>query len=252
MFPALKLQKTAMPHAVGATPVWTQYTYDGIGRTVSVLAPDGSSTTTYLYQGNTVKVTDPAGKWKKFTMDAFGNLTTVVEPDPANPTSSTYTTSYTYDAWGNLAGVSMPRGSTTQTRTFTYSGSLLQTATNPENGTVSYYYNSMNKVSRKHDAKGQDIVYTYDSIGRLTETQSYPLRHRQRRGRLSAGQLLLRHQSVRFDVLGSVHFRHGLYQRAIDCRAVLRRIERVLQFERARSQLRYHLSGDVQLHPGGR
>ena len=172
--PALKLQKTAMPHAVGATPVWTQYTYDGIGRTVSVLAPDGSSTSTYSYQGNTVKTTDPAGKWKTFTMDAFGNLTQVVEPDPANPTSSTYTTSYTYDAWGNLAGVSMPRGSTTQTRTFTYSGSLLQSATNPENGTVSYTYNSMNKVATKTDAKGQAVVYTYDSIGRLTETQKYP------------------------------------------------------------------------------
>ena len=172
--PALKLQKTAMPHAVGATPVWTQYTYDGIGRTVSVLAPDGSSTSTYLYQGNTVKTTDPAGKWKKFTMDAFGNLTQVVEPDPANPTSSTYTTTYTYDAWGNLSGVSMPRPTGTQTRTFTYSGSLLQSATNPENGTVTYYYNSINKVSRKHDQKGQDVVYTYDSIGRLTQAQKYP------------------------------------------------------------------------------
>ncbi len=103
----------------------------------SVLAPDGSSTSTYSYQGNTVKTTDPAGKWKKFTMDAFGNLTQVVElRSRRTPTSSTYTTTYTYDAWGNLSGVSMPRPTGTQTRTFTYSGSLLQSATNPENGTV--------------------------------------------------------------------------------------------------------------------
>jgi len=32
-----------------------------------VTLPDGSFTT-YLYQGNTVTVTDPAGNWKKFTM----------------------------------------------------------------------------------------------------------------------------------------------------------------------------------------
>ncbi len=32
----------------------------------------------------------------------------------------------------------------------------------------------MNKVSRKHDQKGQDVVYTYDSIGRLTQAQKYP------------------------------------------------------------------------------
>ena len=33
--------------------------------------------TTYAYSGNTVKVTDPAGKWKTYTMDSLGNLTQV-------------------------------------------------------------------------------------------------------------------------------------------------------------------------------
>ena len=50
-------------------------------------------------------------------------------------------------------------------------------ATNPENGTVSYYYNADNTLQYKHDAKGQDTVYTYDSQKRLTMTQQkYPLR----------------------------------------------------------------------------
>ena len=45
--------------------MYTTYVYDGIGRTLSVTAggPDTTGTTTYLYQGNTVTVTDPAGKW---------------------------------------------------------------------------------------------------------------------------------------------------------------------------------------------
>src|SRR6266576_3713092 len=57
---------------------WTVYTYDGIGRTLSVKQPDGASTTTYAYAGNQITVTDPAGKWKTFTSDVLGNLTTVV------------------------------------------------------------------------------------------------------------------------------------------------------------------------------
>jgi hypothetical protein len=82
--PMGKLMKQAMPHNVGGTPAYTIYTYDGIGRTLTVVSPDGSSTTTYLYQGNTVKVTDPAGNWKTFTMNALGNLTQVTEPNPGS------------------------------------------------------------------------------------------------------------------------------------------------------------------------
>jgi len=37
------------------------------------------STTTYSYSGNTVTVTDAAGKSKTFTTDAFGNLKQVQE-----------------------------------------------------------------------------------------------------------------------------------------------------------------------------
>ncbi len=95
-----------------ATAYWTTYTYDGIGRTVSgTLAPDGASATTVpCNAGNTVTVTDPAGKWKKFTMDAFGNLTSVVEPDATQTnTGSQATTTYAYDVLNHLINVNIPR-----------------------------------------------------------------------------------------------------------------------------------------------
>ena len=79
-----------------------------------------------------------------------------------------YLTYYTYDAWDNLSQVSMPRPSGTQTRTFTYNGKLLMSATNPENGTVTYTYNGFNKVATKTDAKGQVFSYAYDGYARLT------------------------------------------------------------------------------------
>ena len=120
--PLGKMVAQSLPYAYGGSPVWTAYTYDGSGRTVKSVKPDGS-TTTYLYSGNNNTTTDPAGKWKPFTSDAFGDLIIVTEPDPASNTGGTVATNYTYNGASQLTQVSMPRGSITQTRTFTWSGS---------------------------------------------------------------------------------------------------------------------------------
>ena len=167
--PLGKLSQQSQPYAPGGSDAWTVYHYDASGRTTSSVLPDGS-TTSYVYQGNTVKVTDPAGKWKTFTMDAFGNLTTVLESDPS---LGNVTTNYTYDVLNHLTSVSMPRGSNTQTRTFNYNSGttvtgFLQSATNPENGTVTYTYNANNLLASKTDAKSQNLTYQYDSYNRLS------------------------------------------------------------------------------------
>jgi uncharacterized protein RhaS with RHS repeats len=71
--PLLKLWRTSTPfNPNSGTAVWTTYTYDSSGRTISVTAPDGTSTSTYSYSGNNTTSTDPAGKWKMQTTDAFG------------------------------------------------------------------------------------------------------------------------------------------------------------------------------------
>jgi RHS repeat-associated protein len=170
--PLGKMTKTSQPYAPGGTLYWTTNTYDGSGRTVSTQAPDGSSTTTYVYQGNTVTVTDPAGKWKKFTMDAFGNLTSVLEPDP---TYTTVTTNYSYDVMNHLTQVSMPRGGgSPQVRSFNYTYSngvtvpYMLSSTNPETGTVSYTYDTNGVLLTKTDAKNQVFTYGYDGYKRMT------------------------------------------------------------------------------------
>jgi YD repeat-containing protein len=45
----------------------------------------------------------------------------------------------------------------------------LRSATNPENGTVSYTYSSDSTLATKTDAKGQVFTYAYDSYKRMTQ-----------------------------------------------------------------------------------
>ncbi|HVV74310.1 MAG TPA: hypothetical protein VHI52_22945, partial [Verrucomicrobiae bacterium] len=166
--PLGKPVSVSQPYAPGATNIYYTVThYDALGRTTSTVSPDGASTTTYSYAGNTTTVTDPAGHWKMFTRDAMGNLTAVTEPNPAG--GANWTTSYTYDAPNRLTLVSMPRGSSTQTRTFTYEDTRIRTATNPESGTVTYTYNSDTTLATKVDANGNHLHYWYDTMGRLSK-----------------------------------------------------------------------------------
>jgi YD repeat-containing protein len=161
------------------TVAWTTYTYDSLGRTLSVTAADGS-VTQYSYLGNTTTITDPTGHWKTYTNNALGELASVAEPNPAYPASN-YVTTYTYDIEGHLTQAYMQRptsgaGMQTQTRQFTYdltSGHLLS-ATNPENGLVSYTYYPDGRMASKTDAKGQKVVYSYDGYGRISYIDRYP------------------------------------------------------------------------------
>ena len=157
------------PNPNSGSPGWTTYTYDGSGRTIAVtlIATEGASTTTTSYAGNSTTVTDPAGKWKTSTVDAFGNLTLVTEPNPAG--GANWTTSYAYNNLSQLTQVSMTRPQGTQTRTFAYTGADMTSATNPENGTVTYTYDNAHHVATRTDALGQQTQYFYDVYGRVTQ-----------------------------------------------------------------------------------
>ncbi len=47
-------------------------------------------------------------------------------------------------------------------------------ATNPENGTVTYTYDNNLHPASKTDAKGQKVTYAYDSAGRPTDASRFP------------------------------------------------------------------------------
>jgi YD repeat-containing protein len=65
-------------------------------------------------------------------------------------------------------------GATQPPRTFTWSGNDLASATNPENGTVTYTYDGAHHVTSRTDAKGQQTQYQYDTYERLVHVSHYP------------------------------------------------------------------------------
>jgi RHS repeat-associated protein len=68
------------PFAPGETPIhYTTFAYDGLSRPTRV-TPPSAGYTQYSYSGNTVTVTDPAGKTRKNYTDALGRLVEVDEP----------------------------------------------------------------------------------------------------------------------------------------------------------------------------
>ena len=182
--PTGKMWRTSLPYKPGNTAYWTTYTYDGLGRTIAVQAADSASTTAYAYYGNSTVVTDPKGNWKAMTTDVNGNLTSVLEPDPSNPAAAPTSpqscssapsgmlgTCYTYDVLNNLTQVDIYRGGNDQRRSFTYQTGTnwLLTATNPENGTVTYTRDPVGHVTKRVDAASQTTNYTYDGYNRLTQ-----------------------------------------------------------------------------------
>ena len=68
------------PFAPGETPIrYTNFAYDGLSRLTRV-TPPSAGYTQYNYLGNTVTVTDPAGKQRKNYTDPLGRLIEVDEP----------------------------------------------------------------------------------------------------------------------------------------------------------------------------
>jgi RHS repeat-associated protein len=89
-----RVTQVSNPHTSSQTAVWTVNNFDTLSRVTKVIPPDGTSTTNnmqYSYSGNSVTVTDPAGKQRKTFSDALGRLAQVYEPgydDGVNATGS--------------------------------------------------------------------------------------------------------------------------------------------------------------------
>jgi len=171
----------------------TSYSYDALGRVITMIPPDGSATTNNVATSYAnfplVTDTDEAGKSRTSQTDGVGRLVSVWE-DPSNLNLQS---NYQYDPLGNLlcveqhggvtgTGCSSPPGSDAtspwRVRRFSYdSHSRLLSAKNPESATISYSYDddgnlhTKTALSPNQPQTGTATItttYTYDALNRLT------------------------------------------------------------------------------------
>ena len=180
-----QIYKVSNPYCSTSDPTYglTTYSYDSLGRTISVTSADGTTSTT-SYVGSYSTVTDSLGIARKFYTDGLGRMTNVWE----DPNGLNYATSYSYDGLDNLTTVTQ---NSSRNRSFNYDSlSRLLCASSPENssaacpttaistyttGTTGYSYdangNLSSKTSLAPNQTGSATVtttYTYDALNRLT------------------------------------------------------------------------------------
>ena len=177
--------KTSVSEMGNPTANLTTFTYDWLGRTTKVHAPDGAETTTQYTGGS--NVTSLVSVATSRSGSAFGYTTSTTSQDLdsqgrvlAVTESNGVKTSYGYDIGGHLASVCMndSGGGCGQVRSFSYDNrGFLVSESHPENGTTSYLQtDSRGHVWRRLNGNTNgtfDIDMLYDSLERLTTVQQH-------------------------------------------------------------------------------
>jgi len=153
-----------------ASPVYENYSYDGVGRLTQYTHADGSfATITYTLDANNKPcsiLTDELGNVRKTWVDTNNELIQVQESD----NSTTYDTFYVYDCLGDLLQTTDSAG---HSNSYTYNslGDMLA-SNNMDRGTTTYTYDAGGLPLTRTDAKGNLLTYAYDAYGRLISETS--------------------------------------------------------------------------------
>jgi RHS repeat-associated protein len=151
------------PYLTGATPVYTTFTDDVLGRVTQATMPD-SSTTTTAYHGLSMSVTNNLSQTTTTVRNVNGWITSVTD-------ALSHAVSYTYDSFGNVVSTTDSLGNVI---TSTYDIRGRRTAsTDPDLGSWSYGYDVLSELTSQTDANSQSTAISYDTLGRpLTRSES--------------------------------------------------------------------------------
>ncbi|MEI8080742.1 MAG: right-handed parallel beta-helix repeat-containing protein [Actinomycetes bacterium] len=137
------------------------YGYDAAGNRTRVTYPDGK-TVEYLYDvaNRMTRATDWSGKQTNYTYDNVGNLTL-----QANPNNTTI--SLTYDASNRLTGVinSSTVAGTIASFSYTLDKVGNRTKVVDTEGTTSYEYDKLYRLSFVSYPDAKSTIYSYDPMG---------------------------------------------------------------------------------------
>ncbi|MBR5012266.1 MAG: RHS repeat protein, partial [Clostridia bacterium] len=145
------------------TDITTSYTYDDVGRPITVTDANGNITATeYDARGRTVKVTNPDGSYIEYIYDLVNNVTTADH-------SAFDAAIYDYDSLGHLETTRYADGTVISENFYDENGRLVAEATNRGSGAASttyYTYDVFDRVTEK-------IVYDMNNVLVYRETYEY-------------------------------------------------------------------------------
>jgi RHS repeat-associated protein len=198
LFSSYPYQASSATSAPNCSGTGDTMIYDALGRATQVSHSDGSTVLT-TYTGGATRVQDEGNGngtsrvTRVSQVDGLGRLLSVCEVTPyaVDGTGGTpaacgqdiaatgFLTSYSYNTLGDLLSVS--QGALNQ-RSFSYDfASRLQTANNPESGTITYVYDTnpgscpsvtypfTGILASKLDARSVRTCYQYDGLDRVTQ-----------------------------------------------------------------------------------
>lgn len=147
------------------------FTYDGLDRLISRKNAGGE--VKYVYDGLSTTIINQKSIPTKFSYDVFENLASVTETN----SGANHVTQYEYTPDGKLAKLTDSMGNI---RGFSYDmlGRVLRmedlhTPNSADFGIVRFAYDNNGNVLTKTTQSSENIVKTYDSLGRVT-LETYP------------------------------------------------------------------------------
>ncbi len=155
----------------------TTYTYDTIGRVLTVKAPGDTAATQYVYvsvgctscgSGGANKIDYiilPEGNKIDYDYDSYGNLAKISD-------NAGNSINYTYDSEGNRLKVEIRDTAGLLQKSLDYQYDALNRVKqirNPDNTYTEYAYDFGGKRTSLTDPKGNTTAYSYDALNRLTD-----------------------------------------------------------------------------------
>jgi RHS repeat-associated protein len=161
---------------IAPTGTATAYVYDGFGDVIQESNPN-AGTTVYYYDstGNRIKRVAATGAVTQYAYDALNRVLTMTFPS-----DSAENVAYTYDESGHGTGIgrltSVADAAGTLSRSYDQLGNLLTDArtSGTVNLTTTYAYDPANRVASITYPSGAAIVYTRDTMGRVTSVSAQP------------------------------------------------------------------------------
>jgi RHS repeat-associated protein len=154
-----QVAKQSNPYFKGETAVWTEFSYDEIGRLIQKTLPDGN-TIKITYQGLTTITENPLRQKDTKYVNQQGQLV-----ESKNHAGKSVT--YVYNSAGNLIETHDSKGNVIRMK-YDLLGNRIKLI-DPDLGTITSVYNSFGELISETDAKGNKMSILYDNLGRMIQ-----------------------------------------------------------------------------------